>query len=302
MRCAIRFGLFVATIVAGASAGAAPTPEAKCESAKNAHAGLYAFCLQKAEGKLAATGDAARYAVEAEACDSAFGKRWVKAEAAAAKKGTTCPTQNDADAIGDLVAAHAAAVAAALASGGALPTCGDGVVNAIDEHCDQADLGGATCETLGHSSGVLACDASCRFDADDCGDPCTESGGVVAGGACWFLAPSRASSCSAVCVAKGRTCNEAVTRDYAGSGGTTANCQALADLLAPATSPHSGFDENSDSCGSFDVEVGVGCGRFVPVIPPYNLAMRVTIPATTCVADGVGGSCDFAIQRICACN
>jgi hypothetical protein len=41
-------------------------------------------------------------------------------------------------------------------------SCGDGV------ECDVADLGGATCQTLGFQGGTLACTADCKHDTSAC--------------------------------------------------------------------------------------------------------------------------------------
>ncbi len=47
------------------------------------------------------------------------------------------------------------------------PTCGDGV-RAAPEQCDGADLGGASCESLGFVGGTLACGPRCGFDDRGC--------------------------------------------------------------------------------------------------------------------------------------
>ena len=49
------------------------------------------------------------------------------------------------------------------------PRCGDGVLDE-GEQCDGDDLGGATCESLGHDGGALACDPVCTYDESLCGD------------------------------------------------------------------------------------------------------------------------------------
>jgi hypothetical protein len=48
------------------------------------------------------------------------------------------------------------------------PRCGDGVRNEPSEACDGADLGGATCQSVGFLGGTLACGADCTFDASAC--------------------------------------------------------------------------------------------------------------------------------------
>jgi MYXO-CTERM domain-containing protein len=45
--------------------------------------------------------------------------------------------------------------------------CGNGVREGA-EACDGSDLGGASCESLGLSGGVLGCDASCMLDPSGC--------------------------------------------------------------------------------------------------------------------------------------
>ncbi|MBI5509443.1 MAG: hypothetical protein HY903_11895 [Deltaproteobacteria bacterium] len=51
-----------------------------------------------------------------------------------------------------------------------MPTCGNG--NAQQrEQCDGSDLDGATCVTLGYSSGALSCRATCSFDVTGCTSP-----------------------------------------------------------------------------------------------------------------------------------
>lgn len=59
-------------------------------------------------------------------------------------------------------------VTAASATGGTLPGCGDGAIDAPGEHCDGSDLGGESCASLGFAGGALACDGSCTFDTSTC--------------------------------------------------------------------------------------------------------------------------------------
>jgi hypothetical protein len=55
------------------------------------------------------------------------------------------------------------------------PRCGDGAANG-QEACDGADLGGATCASLGLGSGDLRCQTDCKFDLSGC-----QSAGPVCG-------------------------------------------------------------------------------------------------------------------------
>jgi hypothetical protein len=45
--------------------------------------------------------------------------------------------------------------------------CGNGAIDA-PEQCDRADLGAATCSSLGYTSGTLACDQTCHYDVSQC--------------------------------------------------------------------------------------------------------------------------------------
>ena len=53
-------------------------------------------------------------------------------------------------------------------------TCGDGMIDGT-EVCDGAQLGVATCKSLGFTGGTLACSAACQLDASMC-----DSGSMVA--------------------------------------------------------------------------------------------------------------------------
>jgi len=46
--------------------------------------------------------------------------------------------------------------------------CGDGEISAPFEQCEDADLGGETCQGLGYYGGALLCDQDCRYDLTPC--------------------------------------------------------------------------------------------------------------------------------------
>ena len=46
-------------------------------------------------------------------------------------------------------------------------SCGDGVIDP-DEDCDGAELGGLTCESLGHTLGTLSCAEDCTLNSSAC--------------------------------------------------------------------------------------------------------------------------------------
>lgn len=61
-----------------------------------------------------------------------------------------------------------------------------------------------------------------------CPPPC---GGTMVGGYCWYATISETyQSCDDICASRGG-CNLEGTRNYAGSGGTDANCQAVLNAL-----------------------------------------------------------------------
>lgn len=71
---------------------------------------------------------------------------------------------------------------------------------------------------------LLKTDCGATGGGGSCG-----AGGVEVGGNCWYAAENQ--SCSDVCASRGG-CNLAATRDYAGSGGTDANCKSVLDALS----------------------------------------------------------------------
>lgn len=110
-------------VLTATAAFAAPAPEVKCEAAKNLAAGNYAFCRQKAEQKLAAKGDATKYAEALGKCAAKLSKAWAKAEEAATAKGAACPDEPLAeDALEAVIEQHSQDIASGLATG-RLPAC-----------------------------------------------------------------------------------------------------------------------------------------------------------------------------------
>jgi hypothetical protein len=103
-------------------------------------------------------------------------------------------------------------------------------------------------------------------------------GGTNIGGYCWYYTGTLAQSCDTVCATHGG-CNATGTINYAGSGGTLANCQAIATAFGKGTVA------DSTSTG------GVGCSYL-----NTGNAFRITSPATTCADTG------SKYARFCACN
>lgn len=181
--------------------------------------------------------------------------------------------------------------------------CGDGIVNAVGEHCDESDLGGANCGSVGHEGGRLACDDECRFDASECGD-CPE-GTTPFNGSCWLLGASPTAqdvgSCDAACTSVGATC-DALALVAVGSGGTDEDCRSALDAANPAGAPHpiSAFSPSiADGCGP---DLAGGC-TFVEGFGPGNDgAQRVLVTGedTNCAAD-LKAECFSVPRRVCAC-
>jgi hypothetical protein len=150
-----------------ASVDAAVSPVQQCQSGKNLAAGKYAACRQKAEGKLATSGDVVKYGEAIAKCETKMSDAWAKLEAKAAAKGAACfdgaPT---APQFKQVVDAHANTVAGAL-GGGPPVGCGNGFINA-GEQCDAGNLNGATCVTQGFAFGTLQCGPTCAFDTSGC--------------------------------------------------------------------------------------------------------------------------------------
>lgn len=108
------------------------------------------------------------------------------------------------------------------------------------------------------------------------GPPC---GGLSVGGYCWYLGAGLAN-CDTVCSGHGG-CNLAGTRDFAGSGGSSANCTGVLDAFGIGTIGAPPSTTNNPS----------GCAAF-------SSTGRVRgSQTTTCAAGNV-----IATRRLCACN
>jgi hypothetical protein len=175
----------------------------------------------------------------------------------------------------DYIADQAAAAALIISGAENIPVCGDGDINLVGEQCDGADWGTATCASLGHTPGTLACTAGCQFDTSGC-DVCP---GFVYEGDCWILATA-ATNCDAACAGVGMVYDSS-TRFVAGSGGSDASCAAVLDGLSV---PGTGLDSPSASCSG-----GLGCA--------YGGArVRCATPVTT------SSESTSMAQRVCACR
>ncbi|MFM2339685.1 MAG: hypothetical protein RLZZ360_321 [Candidatus Parcubacteria bacterium] len=64
---------------------------------------------------------------------------------------------------------------------GRVPGCGDGIIDSGEE-CDSGNFGGASCQSRGFTSGVLACTSSCLFNTLSCVYTPPSGGGGGGGG------------------------------------------------------------------------------------------------------------------------
>src|SRR5215470_12761406 len=97
--------------------------------------------------------------------DAKFSIAFTKAEAKTYVD-AGCLTTGDGGPIETQIDGFVAAVASRLSGD---PYCGDGIIGG-GEDCDGANLGGATCASLGYSGGgSLACTPGCAFDTTACG-------------------------------------------------------------------------------------------------------------------------------------
>jgi putative Ig domain-containing protein len=106
--------------------------------------------------------------------------------------------------------------------------------------------------------------------------------GASVGGYLW-AAGGYNQTCNGVCASYGKTCNLTGTKNYAGSSGSDANCQAVLSALGKGTG----------SVNSVGYTGAVGCSY-------YGSARYRNTGATTCAAAGSDdGSTPY---RVCACQ
>jgi len=97
----------------------------------------------------------------------------------------------------------------------AAATCGNGKLDPAEE-CEQRDLRGATCDSLGLAVGTLACTAECKLDTTGCGGKCGD--GVVQPG----------EDCDGTNLG-GKTCGSLVSTTAIGTLGCSADCHFLVE-------------------------------------------------------------------------
>lgn len=78
------------------------------------------------------------------------------------------------------------------------PICGDGLIRG-GEQCDGANLNGATCQSLGFTSGTLACSGTCNYNTAGCSTVGCGNGTIETGETCDDGNTTAFDGCSPTC-------------------------------------------------------------------------------------------------------
>ena len=150
--------------VAGTAATELPTPVQRCEADLVLASAKFVSCRLTAESRLARDLDDVRRDAALARCAERFQRSIGRATS---RYGLNCSAET-VDALDGYLAQCSDDVVGAAGLGGSLPNCGDGAINVAGEQCDGADLGGASCQSLGFSGGVLRCKSGCGLDVSAC--------------------------------------------------------------------------------------------------------------------------------------
>lgn len=189
-------------------------------------------------------------------------------------------------------------VAALLTTAGVLFSCDlaeqgeanpfqDSGADAPWDGASDPDVGDAPSEALPEVSDDAFDAPQEDAEAGDAGEDALDAaetaacGGVAVGGFCWYAsAPEK--SCGETCLPHGG-CDLAGTRDFAGSGGTDANCVLVLNALGFGSYPHQSYSNND-----------LGCQYAWQSWTYWSSALP-----TTCEAAGPGAA---SVVRMCACK
>jgi len=136
-------------------------------------------------------------------------------------------------------------------------SCGDGFIDP-GEQCDGAELGGATCGTLGYYNvtGVLICRSDCTLDVTSCGGRCGDNSVDAADG----------EQCD------GDNLNNATcaTLNYTNGGVLACNAQCRFDASACLTTCGNGNLEPGEPCDDGNQNPGDGCAADCTIEPGWT--------------------------------
>lgn len=176
------------------------------------------------------------------------------------------------------------------------PVCGDEVVEG-DEECDGANWNGATCESLGHVSGLLACTDQCQFDVSGCvpSGMVMVSGGIFEMGSTAYLDEQPIRQVMVDTFYMDQT--EVTVADYAICVGTS-NC------AAPSTEAYcnwmeAGRENHPVNCVTwYDAEdYCAWAGKRLPTEAEWEKAARGTDPRIYPWGDTPGPSCTHVVMN-----
>lgn len=133
------------------------------------------------------------------------------------------------------------------------PGCGNGVLE-DGEQCDVADLGAATCQSVGFDSGVLRCRTNCTYDTLDCVSPPNCGNGTLDAGEECDGNQLGGASCGSKGFAQGTiACNANCTLD-------ATTCFTCGNGLLEGPEVCDGNNMGSESCESRQHDGGpLGC-------------------------------------------
>jgi hypothetical protein len=218
----------LALVALARGAGATPTPAALCASAVELASSKFAACRLKAEATFSKTANGTKRDADLAKCSIKYVTDFGKAQT---RYGASCPMV-DSEASFEAYLTQCGASTTAAANGASLPGCGNDAVDAPGEQCDGADLGGASCSSLGFAGGTLGCSASCQFDTSACTQSLCGNGSVDGSEQC-----DGANLNGASCVSLGYASGSLACS--AGCGFDTTGCVAR---TLPATGQTTCFD------------------------------------------------------------
>ena len=142
------------------AATAAADPAETCEIQKRKAVAKYTACRYKADAKAAKKGTAPDYGRCIYQLETYFDRAEVRAGDG------VCKSEDDVAQVMAEVDGSIGDIYSGLGGGG-YPLCGNNQIDGT-ESCDGSALGGETCQSLGFSTGSLACTAGCGFDVSGC--------------------------------------------------------------------------------------------------------------------------------------
>jgi hypothetical protein len=118
--------------------------------------------------------------------------------------------------------------------------CGNGI-RETGEACDQSDLGGFNCASVGYSTGTLSCTAVCRFDTTQCVAAAVCGNGILEAGEECDRGPENSDTLPDACrtTCKRSFCGDGVIDSFEDCEGKNLNGETCVDI---------GYDGGSLRC------------------------------------------------------